>query len=93
MFCEVFSFPSSFYVGTLNLIALNPGPKVIKLFSCSAQLRLKFILIINVKMPTIVGILTFVSMINYRLWRYKLSISMSLGCFGILKSSLNFMLS
>ena len=26
-------------------------------FSCSTQLRLKFILLINVKMPTIVGIL------------------------------------
>ena len=36
-----------------------PGPQVIKLFSCSTQLRLKFILLINVKMPTIVGILTF----------------------------------
>ena len=32
------------------------GPEVIKLFSCSTQLRLKFILLINVKMPTIVGI-------------------------------------
>ena len=32
------------------------GTEVIKLFSCSAQLRLKFILLINVKMPTIVGI-------------------------------------
>ena len=42
-----------------------PGPEVIKLFSCSAQLRLKFILLINVKMPTIVGILTFISRINY----------------------------
>ena len=41
------------------------GPEVIKLFSCSAQLRLKFILLINVKMPTIVGILTFMSRINY----------------------------
>ena len=30
----------------------KPGPEVIKLFSCSAQLRLKFILFINVKMPT-----------------------------------------
>ena len=30
--------------------------EVIKLFSCSAQLRLKFILLINVKMPTIIGI-------------------------------------
>ena len=45
------------------------GLKVIKLFSCSAQLRLKFILLINVKMPTIVGILTFISRINYRLWQ------------------------
>ena len=42
-----------------------PGPEVIKLFSCSTQLRLKFILLINVKMPTIVGILTFISWINY----------------------------
>ena len=43
----------------------GPGSEVIKLFSCSAQLRLKFILLINVKMPTIVGILTFISRINY----------------------------
>ena len=43
----------------------STGPEVIKLFSCSAQLRLKFILLINVKMPTIVGILTFMSRINY----------------------------
>ena len=41
------------------------GPEVIKLFSCSTQLRLEFILLINVKMPTIVGILTFMSRINY----------------------------
>ena len=34
-------------------------PQVIKLFSCSTQLRLKFIMLINVKMPTIVGILTY----------------------------------
>ena len=58
-----------------NLHAFNSGPEVIKLFSCSAQLRLKFILLINVKMPTIVGILTiagiltFLSRINYRFWR------------------------
>ena len=31
-----------------------PGPEVIKLFTCSDQLRLKFILLINVKMPTII---------------------------------------
>ena len=56
---------------------------VIKLFSCSAQLRLKFILLINVKMPTIVGVLTFISRINYRLWSSKLSISIYLGYFSI----------
>ena len=43
----------------------QPGPEVIKLFSCSTQLRLKIILLINVK---IVGILTFMSRINYKLW-------------------------
>ena len=41
-----------------------PGPNVIKLFSCSTELSTKFILLINVKMPTIYGILTFISMIN-----------------------------
>ena len=39
-------------------------PEVIKLFLYSTQLSTKFILLINVKMPTIVGILTFISMIN-----------------------------
>ena len=41
-----------------------PGTEVIKLFSYSTQLSTKFILLINVKMPTIVGILTFMSRIN-----------------------------
>ena len=40
------------------------GPKVIKLFSFSTQLSKIFIMLINVKMPTIVGILTFISMVN-----------------------------
>ena len=43
----------------------RPGPEVIKLFSCSAQLRLKSILLINVKIPTIVGILILKSRIKY----------------------------
>ena len=67
----------------------RPGPKVIKLFSCSTELSTKFhllintkypqtkkllalslsnvvfIMLINVKMPTIVGILTFMSRINF----------------------------
>ena len=39
---------------------LKPGPEVIKLFSCSTQLSMKFFLLMNIKMPTVVGILTFV---------------------------------
>ena len=35
---------------------LSTGPKVIKLFPCSTQQSTKFILLINVKMPAIVGI-------------------------------------
>ena len=42
----------------------STGPKVIKLLPCSTQLSTKIFLLINVKMPTIVGILTFISMIN-----------------------------
>ena len=46
----------------------GPCPKVIKLFSCSTHLSMKFtmkfIKLINVKMSTIVGILIFISMIN-----------------------------
>ena len=37
------------------------GPEVIKHFSCSTQLSVKFSLLINMKMPTIVGIFIFIS--------------------------------
>ena len=50
---------------------VEPGPEVIKLFSYSTQLSRKFILLINGKMPTIVGILTFISMINTTTERLK----------------------
>ena len=42
----------------------DPGLEVIKPFSCSTQLSMKFVMLINVKMPTIVGILPFISLIN-----------------------------
>ena len=42
----------------------QPGPDDIQLFLCSTQLKTKFIMPINVKMPTIVGILTVINMIN-----------------------------
>ena len=50
---------------------IRPGLEVIKLFSCSTQLSTKFILLISVKMPTIVGILTYISMINTTYERLK----------------------
>ena len=50
---------------------VEPGPRGIKLFSYSTQLSMKFILNINVKMPTIVGIYTFISMINTTSERLK----------------------
>ena len=40
------------------------GSEVIILLLCSTQLGMKFFLLINIKMPTIVGILTFTSMKN-----------------------------
>ena len=47
-----------------QLALKNPGPAVIKLFPCSIHLSTKSILLINVKMLKVVGILTFISMIN-----------------------------
>ena len=43
---------------------VRPSPEVIKHFSCSTQLSMNYILLINLQMPTIVGILTFISRIN-----------------------------
>ena len=45
----------------LSGYVFGPGPEVINLFSCSTQLSTNFFLLINVKMPTIVGIFTFMS--------------------------------
>ena len=62
----------SLHSGSLNSANVErPGSEVIKLFSCSTQLSTKLIMLINVKMPTIVGILTFISMINTRSERLK----------------------
>ena len=61
----------------LFVFAQLPGPEVIKLFSCSAQLRLKFILLINVKMPT------FMSRINYKFLSFEPEFSNNLDYFSI----------
>ena len=52
-------FPKNFFI-----ILKRPGPEDIKCFSCSTQLSMKSLMLINFKMPIIVGILTFIGMIN-----------------------------
>ena len=52
-------------------------------FSCSTQLSLKFIVLINVQMPTIVGILTYISKINYQLLRFEPEFSTNFDYFSI----------
>ena len=56
---SAFSFPNKH-----DSSPYSPSPEVIKLCLCSTQLSMDFFLLINVKMPTIVGILTFISRKN-----------------------------
>ena len=42
---------------------METWPRGYKTFLYSSQLSMKFIMLINVKIPTIVGILTFINMI------------------------------
>ena len=47
----------------LNIIPVDPcfsGPKIKKTFLCSTEVSMEFVLLINIKMPTIVGILIFI---------------------------------
>ena len=50
-----------------------PSPKVTKLFSCSTQLSMKFSLLINMKMLTIVRIFVFISREIFMLSYYMFS--------------------
>ena len=50
---------------------IDSGPEVIRKISHSTQLSKKFILLLAVKMPTIVGTLTFISLINATSERLK----------------------
>ena len=54
------SFP--YCIEIIRHITLYKATRL-KYYSCSTQLSMKFILLINVKMPSIVGILTFLSWI------------------------------
>ena len=55
----------------ISAVSESSCPELIKLFSYSTQLSMKCILLINVKMPAIVGILTYISMINTTSERLK----------------------
>ena len=48
----------------ISIFNFKPGLEVIKLFSSSTQLSMKFTMLINVRMSTIVGVLTFISKIK-----------------------------
>ena len=52
------------YLAVHTVDAAFPGPEVITFFSFSTQKRMKFILLINVKMPAVVGILTYICRVN-----------------------------
>ena len=67
-------------------------PRGYKTCSCSTQLSMKFILLINVKMPTIVGILTFIGMIKQHLRDLEHETSSFVGIL-IFMSNCNFVLS
>ena len=70
-FFKIESFQKFFQDYHLSVQQFESRPAIIKLFSCSTQLSTEFNLLINVKMPTIVGILTFISMINTTSERLK----------------------
>ena len=52
-------------------ISLETRSRGYNFFSCSTQLSMKFLLLINVKMPAVVGILTFMSRKNGILGLYE----------------------
>ena len=58
-FMSKINFGSVKGYGKLKCLGKNQGkirPQGYKKFSCSTQLNMKFFLLINVKMPTVVGI-------------------------------------
>ena len=59
--------PSNDYrqlIWCLFLTILRTGSEGIKLFPCTARLRMKLTMLIHAIMPKYIGILTFISMIN-----------------------------
>ena len=74
------------YNHSVKQFGSSSGLEVIKLFSCSTQLGLKFIILINVK---IVGILTFISMIIQHLRVLKQEVSLFFGILVFVSTQLS----
>ena len=64
------------------------------MLNCSTHLSMTFIIPINVKMPTVVGTLTFICMINTGIWELEIKESPHFSaCILVFMSSWNYMLS
>ena len=97
LFSKLKFLKNSFSTFRVSVRILRSGLEVMKFNSCSTQLSMKFIMLINVKMPTNVGILTFISMINTTserllhlsvfkvLWAVKISCSVELNIKKVLE--------
>ena len=70
---------------------LPPRPPPSLFFPCSTQMGMKFIMLINVKMPTIVvSILTFISMVNTSSESLKANKNLSFSAFYFFFEGLEF---
>ena len=74
----------------MGLVTRKSGREVIKLFSCPTQLSMKFILHINVKMPSIVGILIFINRINATSESFKARNIVVIKHFNVFVNFVNF---
>ena len=62
-------------------------PRLLKFFTWSTQVSLKFILLMNIKMPTIVGILIFICRIDFMLSSDKQEESLNCLYFNVNEQS------
>ena len=67
---RIVSYMGTQVVHSLRVNPMTSGYQVIKK-TCSTQLQLKFILLVDVKIPTIVGIFTFISRLNAKIESLK----------------------
>ena len=64
MLCTPFKTAAPNKIEQLTIILVKTRPRGYKKISCSTQMSMKFFQLINIKMPTVVGILTFMTRKN-----------------------------